>query len=123
MNHYQIRETDAATNHHPVDDMEPEQDTRGDLAEALTHIVLWIHTSKEAELIGARALVLATALNLDVDTNTSYSNIGRVCGCSREAVRLMAKELETRFGLRSHFSRSDKTRRRCKAARERVLGA
>ena len=121
MHPYQIRDNDAATHHHPVDDIEPLPDTRGDLAEALVRVVIWMHSSKEAVNIGARGMVLATALNLQLENVSSYADIARASGLSREAIRLMAKELESKFGLRSSNSRSNETRRRCKVAREKVV--
>ena len=118
MSHYQIRDSDAATNHHPVDDMEPIECERSMLAEALVRVVHWTIKTDEPTHIGARVMVLANALSID---NVSYADIGRECGISREGVRLMAKELETQFGLRAANSRSDTTRGRCRASRLEVV--
>jgi len=118
---YSLRDADAAVEDHPVDHMEPLPDERGDLADALVRVVLWMHSSKEAANVGARAMVLAVALNLDLEHVASYASIARSAGLTREAVRLMAKELETEFGLRSTNSRTDQTRRRCRDSRKRVV--
>lgn len=118
---YPLRDDDAAVDDHPVDHMEPIEDERGGLADALVRIVLWMHSSREAPNVGARAMVLAIALNLDIENVASYASIARSAGLTREAVRLMAKELEIEFGLRSNNSRTDATRRRCKEARRRVV--
>ena len=118
MSHYQIRDSDASTNHHPVDDMEPIEDPRHALAEAFVMVVCWTIKTDDPTHIGARVMVLANALSID---NVSYADIGRECGISREGVRLMAKELETQFGLRATNSRSDTTRSRCRAARLEVI--
>jgi len=121
MSHYELRDNDAADWRHPVDHIEPEECPVSKTAEALRNVVCWLvrNDNDEATHIGARCLVLSVALGIDAIT---YAEIGRRCGVTREAVRLMAKELETTYGLRSSNARSDSTRRRCKEARQGVLG-
>jgi hypothetical protein len=121
MSHCKLRDTDAIDWSHPVDDIEPIECERSALAEVLRNIVCWLvrTDNDEATHIGARCLVLDVALGIDAIT---YAEIGRRCGITREAVRLMAKELETKYGLRSSNARSDMTRKRCKDARQGVLG-
>jgi hypothetical protein len=121
MGHYQIRDTDAADWRHPVDHMEPEEDPTSELAEALKAVVLWLvrNDNDLPSHIGARCIVLSVALGID---GISYAEIGRRAGITREAVRLMAKELEDNYGLRSSNSRSDSTRKRCQEARQESLG-
>ena len=109
-----IREHDAADYSHPVDRIEPRRNERSDLADALVQIVCWTLKNKRPTHIGARVLVLSNALNID---NASFASIGRETGLTREAIRLMARELENEFGLRPNNSRSDTTRRRCRDAR------
>jgi alkylated DNA nucleotide flippase Atl1 len=118
---YELRGSDAAVIDDPVDHMEPIEDEPRELNDALMRIVLWMHSSKEAANIGARAMVLAVSLNIDLEHVASYASIARSAGLTREAVRLMAKELEVEFGLRTRNSRTDATRQRCKDSRKRVL--
>jgi hypothetical protein len=120
MSHYQIRDSDAADWRHPVDHIEPEEDPINKTAEALKAVVLWLVRSEndKPKHIGARCLVLSVALGID---GIPYAEIGRRCDLTREAVRLMAKELEDTYGLRSSNSRSDTTRRRCKETRQSQL--
>lgn len=109
-----IRDHDAADYSHPVDHIEPQRNERSDLADALVQIVCWTLKNKKPTHIGARVLVLSNALNID---GASFASIGRETGLTREAIRLMARELENEFGLRPSNSRSDATRRRCRNAR------
>jgi hypothetical protein len=112
-----IREHDAAEYSHPVDHIEPQRNERNeriDLADAMMILVCWMTKNKNPIHIGARVLVLSNALNID---SASFASIGRDTGLTREAVRLMARELENEFGLRPNNSRSDATRRRCREAR------
>ena len=121
MGHYPIRDDDAATWEHPVDIIEPQDDPPPLLAEALRHVVLWMNRSRNPSKVGARAMVLGQALDLDINGMITYADIAEASGLSREAVRQMARELEDRFGLRSYNSRSDETRRKCSAARQSYL--
>ena len=114
MKTYTIREHDAADHLHPVDHIEPRRNERSDLADVMVVLVCWMTKNKNPIHIGARALVLSNALNID---SASFARIGRETGLTREAVRLMARELENEFGLRPNNSRSDATRRRCRSAR------
>ena len=120
MSHCELRDTDAIDWSHPVDRMEPEEEPHSELAEALKAVVLWLvrNDNDPPAHIGARCLVLSVALGID---GISYAEIGRRCGITREAVRLMSKELEDKYGLRSSNSRSDETRRRCQEARQGSL--
>lgn len=121
MSHYPIRDSDAADWRHPVDHIEPEEDPINKTAEALKAVVLWLvrNDNDLPSHIGARCLVLSVALGIDC---IPYAEIGRRAGITREAVRLMARELEDTYGLRSSNSRSDSTRRRCQEARQESLG-
>ena len=110
MSHYQIRESDAATNHHPVDDMEPIEDPRHDLAEAWVRVAAWFGKSKDAKV-----LVLQCGLGILPGTVT-YEDIAKASGLTRSAVSLIGKELEDQFGLSTYNRRTKRTRERCRQA-------
>ena len=116
-NHYPIRDDDAATSHHPVDDMEPAPDTRGDLAEALVRVVVWQISGGSPNKIAARTMLLATALRLGTNALT-YEDIAQATGITRGGVQLMAKELEDQFGIKTHNARTEGTRKRCRIAQK-----
>ena len=108
----QFKDIDAVDYAHPVDHIEPVGDEyRADLQEALRVIVCWSLKSNQAQHVGARMLVLANSLGVEP---TSFAEIARRSDLTREAVRLMARELEDKFGLRPSNSRTDETRRRCR---------
>jgi len=119
-----IRETDALDYRHPVDYIEPEIQERSEQADALLAVVFWMmRTGTTAKVqvpahMGARVWVLAVALGVE---SLSWAEIGRRCGLSREGVRLMAKELENEFGLRSINARTDQARFASLRARRRVV--
>lgn len=112
----QLSDSDGATYIHPAEIIEPIENDSSAIAQALLQLVCWIQKSKQPMHIGARVMVLSNALNIQ---NESFAAIARTTGISREGVRLMAKELETIYGLRPNNSRSDATRRRCRDARNR----
>lgn len=115
--HYQIRDDDAATSHHPVDDMEPIDDTRGDLADALVRVVVWQISGGSISKIAARTMLLATALDIGAN-NLTYEDIASACGITRGGVQLMAIEIEDQFGIKTRNSRKQETRTRCKIAQK-----
>ena len=115
-----INENDLVDDRHPVDHIEPpKQSVASKQSEIILAIIHWMlkqdTTPKESIPlhIAARVMVLSVALNID---STSYAEIGRATNLSREAVRLMAKELEVDFGLRSGNAR-EKARRAARRAR------
>jgi hypothetical protein len=114
---YELRGSDAAVIDDPVDHMEPIEDERGGLADALVRIVAWQLTGPQVNKIGARAMVLATALGIGAKSMT-WEDIARASGVTRSAVSLMAMELEDQFGLKSTNTRTERTRKRCKIAQK-----
>ena len=117
MSHYQIRETDAIDTRHPVDFIEPESDARMGFAEAQCRLIVWLMTNGDPQKMGARVMVLATALQLTKDT-VNDSDIAKACGVSRSAVSLMCIELEQQFGIKSYNLRPEGTRARCRKAQK-----
>ena len=118
-----INESDLIDDRHPVEYIEPlEQSVASKQSEIIMAIIHWMlkqDTTPKEEIplhIAARVMVLSVALNID---STSYACIGRATGLTREAIRLMARELEDDFGLRSSNARSDDARRAAKRARWR----
>ncbi len=118
--HYPIRDDDAAIDHHPVDDIEPQEDSRGDLAEALVRVVVWQISGGSANKIAARTLLLATAVDVGANDLT-YEDIAQATGVSRGGVQLMARELENQFGIRTRNARKEETRTRCRIAQKSRL--
>ena len=118
MSHYPIRESDAIDDRHPVEHIEPEECPRSKTAEALMRIMFWFNRSTIPSHIGARVMVLSVALGID---DSTWADIARECGITREAVRLMAKEIEDEFNLRTANARTDTTRRNCAKARQGFL--
>jgi hypothetical protein len=115
----EILPCDLAQDDHPVDKIEPlpeeVRDERiAELSTALVEILHWMTKRKSPRHIAARALVLANALHVQ---NNSFADIGRATEISREGVRLMAREIEERFGVRSCNNRGDDTRRKCRKSR------
>lgn len=106
--HYQIRDDDAATEHHPVDDMEPQPDERGDLADALRIVCFWLYSGRDRNG-NSRLLTLMLHLGLECDAE-SYEDVARLCDMTRSNVQLQGKQLEKQFGLRWNRSRRDSTR-------------
>ena len=106
--HYQIRDDDAATSHHPVDDMEPEADARGDLADALRVVCFWLYSGHDKNK-NSRLLTLMLHLGLECDAD-SYEDVAQICDMTRSNVQLQGKQLENQFGLRYVRSRRDSTR-------------
>lgn len=118
MSRVELLECDLAYDDHPVDKIEPIQELNderlAELSSALVEILHWMTKRKSMKNVAARALVLASALQ--VRSNT-FAEIGRATGISREGVRLMAREVEKKFGVRSCNNRGDETRRRCRESR------
>ena len=114
---HELRDSDAAVIDDPVDHMEPIEDERGGLADALVRIVAWQLTGPQVNKIGARAMVLATALGIGAKSMT-WEDIAIASGVTRSAVSLMAMELEDQFGLKSTNTRTERTRKRCKIAQK-----
>jgi hypothetical protein len=112
---YQIKHFDQPIFHHPVDDIEPIESPQSALAEALVRIVIWQTTGISAGGIAARTLVLSESLSLNPKALT-WAEIAEHTGITRQAVDLMARELEDQFKLRSNNARNDTTRERCKLA-------
>lgn len=115
--HYQIRDDDASTTHHPVDDMEPLPDSRGDLADALVRVVVWQISGGSSNKIAARTMLLATALHVGM-RDLTYEDIASATGITRAGVQLMARELEDQFGIKTHNARKQETRTRCSRAQK-----
>lgn len=118
MRTYQIREDDAIDDRHPVEHIEPVESETSEAAHAMMRLVFWFNKSTVPAHVGARVLVLSVALGID---DRTWADIARECDVTREAIRLMAKELENEFNLRSCNARTDSTRRACKRARQGYL--
>jgi len=101
--HYQIRDDDAAVDHHPVDDIEPEAEGMcyDDMGQALIFIMTWMLEAHTARTVGGRALLLARLLGVEHKHNANYSRIAEEAGVSRESIRQAASGLEAFAGLRS----------------------
>ena len=112
MNHYQIRDSDAATYHHPVDDMEPIEDPRHELAESWVRVAAWFGQSKDAKV-----LILQCGLGILPGT-VKYEDIAKISGLTRSAIQLIAKELEEQFGLSTYNRRTERNRQRCRTAQK-----
>ena len=112
---YQIQDYDAPYYHHPVEDIEPEEAPHSELAESLVRLVVWQINGTSIGSIAARTLVLAECLLLG-EKSLSWAEIAEHTGMTRAAIQLMAKELEDQFLIRSHNSRTDQTRERCRIA-------
>jgi len=110
--HYPIRDDDAATDHHPVDDIEPEEDdaTYSDMGQALIFVLTWMLEAHTARTVGGRALLLARLLGVDHKHNANYSRIAEEAGVSRESIRQAAAGLEAFAGLRSRSIQTKPTR-------------
>lgn len=112
LTHYQIRDDDAATSHHPVDDMEPLpiDDSMERTLDAFRILMAWLLAGRGVSSHASRVLTLA--LHLDVDCSVSnYEDIAQMVGSTRSNVQLQGKQLEAMFGLRFRQSRRDSTRR------------
>ena len=110
--HYQIREDDAATTHHPVDDIEPmpTDDTMERTLDAFRVIFAWILGGyNKPDAYTSRLLVLALHLDMECGVG-SYEDIAQIVGSTRANVQLQGKDIERRFGLRYNGSRRDSTR-------------
>ena len=112
---YQIQDYDAPYEHHPVDDIEPIEAPRSELAESLVRLVVWQINATSVNSIAARTIVLSQCLLLG-EKSLSWAEIAEYTGMTRAAIQLMAKELEDQFLIRSHNSRTDQTRERCRIA-------
>ncbi len=119
MNCYQLRESDAIDRRHPVDHFEPIEDERTKFADAQCRLVVWLMTSATPASMGARVMVLATALNLTVGTVTE-ADIARACGITRSAVSLISIELEDQFGIKSYNLRPEGNRTQCSKAQTSI---
>lgn len=117
MHAYQIREDDAIDDRHPVEHIEPVEDLQTKFAEAQCRLVVWMMSDGTPDRIAARVLILATALNLTINTTTE-SDIARTCGITRSAVSLMAIELDQQFGIKSYNLRPEGSRERCRKAQK-----
>ena len=108
----QIRDYDQATNHHPVDDIEPESvDYNMERTMDAFRILLdWLLAGHGVNSHASRLLVLA--LHLDVDCSVhNYEQIAQLVGSTRSNVQLQGRQLEKLYGLRFNQSRKDSTRR------------
>lgn len=117
MSHCELRDTDAIDWSHPVDRMEPEEDPRMEFADTQCRLVVWLMTGGAPNKIGARVMVLATALNLTEGTVTE-SDIAKSCGITRSAVSLISIELADQFNIKSYNLRSERTRTTCSKAQK-----
>ena len=110
--HCQIRDDDAATSHHPVDDMEPipVDDSMERTLDAFRLLLAWLLAGRGVSSHASRLLTLA--LHLDVECGVdNYEQIAQLVGSTRSSVQLQGKMLEKAYGLRFRQSRRDSTRR------------
>ena len=124
--HIPVQDNHAIDDRHPVDYIEPKEQERSEQSEIIMSILFWMlrhDTTAKTQVpahMGARVWVLSVALGVE---SISWAEIGRRCGLTREGVRLMAKELESEFGLRAVNARTEPTRRASRRARERFIKA
>lgn len=111
----QIQNYDAPYNHHPVEDIEPDEIEQSKLGESLVRVIIWVISGVSTNGIAARALVLSECLGLNSQALT-WAEVADNTELTRSAVQLMAKELEEQFGLRSANARNNETREKCKQA-------
>ena len=110
--HYPIRDDDAATDRHPVDDIEP---TQGDESmertlDAFSILLAWLLAGRGINSYASRLLVLALHLGVECGVE-SYEEVAQKVGTTRSNVQLQGKQLETMYGLRFKQSRRNSTRR------------
>ena len=117
MSHCELRDTDAIDWSHPVDRMEPEENPRMEFADTQCRLVVWLMTGGAPNKIGARVMVLATALNLTEGTVTE-ADIAKSCGITRSAVSLISIELADQFNIKSYNLRPERTRTTCSKAQK-----
>ena len=119
MHHFKIREGDAIDDRHPVDHIEPIETETSKAAGAMMRLLFWFNKSTVPSHIGARVLVLSVALGID---DRTWASIANECGVTREAVRLMAKEVEDEFNLRSCNARQKARKPKAKADQQTLEG-
>ena len=119
---YELRDTDGAVEAWEAERREePAEVYREDVAEALRFVVNWMLGCKTASTIGGRALLLGQLIGIDHGLNKSFAQIADAAGCSREAVRQAARQLEDFAGMRTQLNRTDTNRKSCKRARLKAL--
>ncbi len=117
MNHYQIRDSDAATNHHPVDDIEPIEDPRHALADAWIRVAAWQGSTMTKSAMSARVMMLMCGLRI-LPKDYTYEDIAKASGLTRAAISLIGQELEDQFGLSTYNRRTERNRERCRKAQK-----
>jgi len=118
MKTYQLLEnTDIAVNDDVVDKLEPVVEHTRELAVVMARLMVFLISGGTASSIGARTMVLAQALNLDLGNNIkSFEDIAKASGLTRSAVSAVANELRDTFGLQSYNNRPESNRDNCRKA-------
>ena len=121
---YELRDSDGAVEAWEKEQRsKPKEVYREDVSEALRFVVNWLLGCKSASTIGGRALLLGQLIGVDHGLNKNFAAIADAAGCSREAIRQAAKQLEDFAGMRTQLNRTDSARRSCKRARLRSLSS
>lgn len=118
--HFSIETYDQPVNHHPVDDIEPIEPEHSELAESLVRLIVWILSAQSVQGIAARSMTLGETLGIQ-EPSLNWSEIGDVCGVTREVVRQNAVDLEEIFQLRAQNRRTELTREHCRLSRNKFL--
>lgn len=118
MKTYQLLEnTDIAVNEDVVDILEPVTEHTRELAIVIARLMVFLVSGGTANSIGARTMVLAQALNIELGENIqTFEDIAKASGLTRSAVSAVANELRDTFGLQSYNNRSESNRDNCRKA-------
>ena len=118
MKTYQLLEnTDIAVNEDVVDILEPVTEHTRELAVAIARLMVFLVSGGTANSIGARTMVLAQALNIELGDNIqTFEDIAKASGLTRSAVSAVANELRDTFGLQSYNNRPQSNRDNCRKA-------
>ena len=122
MKQYPIHESkELAVYDDPVDKIEPEPPhPKADLAAVMHRLIVWQLLGGEPKRIGARTLVLAQSLGVDLGKALqTEADIARATGLTRSAVSLIVNELRDQFGLINKNNRTERNRQRCKQAQKK----
>lgn len=122
MKNYPLHEgKELAVYDDPVDKIEPEPPhPKADLAAVMHRLIVWQLLGGQPKRIGARTLVLAQSLDVDLGEQLqTEADIARATGLTRAAVSLIANELRDQFGLINRNNRTERNRKRCKQAQKK----
>lgn len=108
---------DIAVTDDVVDKLEPVVEHTRELAVVMARLMVFLASGGTANSIGARTMVLAQALNIDLGDNIkTFEDIAQASGLTRSAVSAVANELRDTFGLQSCNNRPESNRIKCRKA-------